>query len=52
VIDAARDAASEDVRLLVRPWGGHVSFTYGSSPWRARYWAEEQIVSWLAAGPK
>lgn len=52
VIEAARDAASEDVKMVVHPWGGHVSFTFGHLPWRARYWAEEQIVSWLASGPK
>jgi predicted alpha/beta-fold hydrolase len=50
-LEAARDAASEDVKLVVQPWGGHVSFAYGPWPWRARYWAEEQIVSWLASGP-
>jgi predicted alpha/beta-fold hydrolase len=49
---SAREAASEDVELDVRPWGGHAAFVTGSWPWRARYWAEERIVSWLAARPR
>jgi uncharacterized protein len=50
-IQAARDAASEDVKLVATPWGGHVSFTTGRWPWRAHYWAEERIVTWLASRP-
>jgi len=49
---AARDAASEDVKFAVSPWGGHASFATGRWPWRARYWAEERVVSWLASRPK
>jgi predicted alpha/beta-fold hydrolase len=48
---AAREAASEDVKLTVNPWGGHAAFVTGPWPWRARYWAEERVVSWLAARP-
>ncbi|HVU50599.1 MAG TPA: alpha/beta fold hydrolase [Polyangia bacterium] len=51
VLRAARDAASEDVKLTTIPWGGHASFAMGSWPWRARYWAEERVVSWLAERP-
>jgi predicted alpha/beta-fold hydrolase len=50
-VRAARDAASEDVRFVVTPWGGHVSFATGRWPWRARYWAEERIVTWLGSRP-
>jgi predicted alpha/beta-fold hydrolase len=48
---AARDAASEDVKLTASPWGGHAAFITGRWPWRARYWAEERVVSWLSARP-
>jgi predicted alpha/beta-fold hydrolase len=48
---AARDAASEDVRFTVTAWGGHASFATGRWPWRASYWAEERVVSWLAQRP-
>jgi predicted alpha/beta-fold hydrolase len=48
---AARDAASEDVKLAVSPWGGHAAFVTGPWPWRARYWAEERVVSWLSKRP-
>lgn len=51
VLRAARDAVSEDVKLTTIPWGGHASFAMGRWPWRARYWAEEQVVSWLAKRP-
>ena len=48
---AARDAASEDVRFAVTKWGGHAAFARGRWPWRARYWAEERITTWLASRP-
>ncbi|HEY2731607.1 MAG TPA: alpha/beta fold hydrolase [Polyangia bacterium] len=48
---AARDAASEDVRFAVTKWGGHAAFAWGRWPWRARYWAEERIATWLATRP-
>jgi predicted alpha/beta-fold hydrolase len=51
VLARAKDAASDDVTLSVLPWGGHAAFAYGAWPWRARYWAEEEIVRWLAAPP-
>jgi uncharacterized protein len=47
----AQDAASDDVRFAVSSWGGHAAFAYGRWPWRARYWAEEQAVAWLASRP-
>jgi predicted alpha/beta-fold hydrolase len=51
VLARVRDAASDDVRLVATPWGGHASFAYGAAPWRARYWAEEQAVAWLLSRP-
>jgi len=48
---SAREAASEDVKLKVSPWGGHAAFVTGRWPWRARYWADELIASWLATRP-
>jgi predicted alpha/beta-fold hydrolase len=50
-LKAARDAASEDVKFNVSKWGGHASFASGRWPWRASYWAEERVVSWLASRP-
>jgi predicted alpha/beta-fold hydrolase len=47
----AREAASDDVTFAVSPWGGHAGFTYGAVPWRARYWAEEEAIRWLASRP-
>jgi predicted alpha/beta-fold hydrolase len=47
----AKEAASEDVTMSVLPWGGHAGFAYGAWPWRARYWAEEEVVRWLASPP-
>jgi hypothetical protein len=39
------------VTFQVRDWGGHASFAYGRWPWRARYWAEEEVIRWLASRP-
>ncbi|HVZ74359.1 MAG TPA: alpha/beta fold hydrolase [Polyangia bacterium] len=50
-IGVGRQAASEDVHVVATPWGGHAAFVYGSWPWRARYWAEETAISWLASRP-
>jgi predicted alpha/beta-fold hydrolase len=47
----AQDAGSEDVAFSVSDWGGHAAFAYGPWPWRARYWAEEQALRWLASRP-
>jgi predicted alpha/beta-fold hydrolase len=47
----AREAASEDVTFAVSTWGGHASFMYGAAPWKARYWAEEEAIRWLASRP-
>jgi predicted alpha/beta-fold hydrolase len=51
VLERARDVASDDVTFYRTDWGGHAAFMYGAWPWRARYWAEEQAVAWLAARP-
>jgi predicted alpha/beta-fold hydrolase len=51
VLERAREAASDDVTITVSPWGGHGSFAYGGAPWKARYWAEEEAVTWLASRP-
>jgi predicted alpha/beta-fold hydrolase len=51
VLRTARDTASEDVKMTFVPWGGHASFATGRWPWRARYWAEEHVASWLAKRP-
>jgi hypothetical protein len=39
------------VTFAISPWGGHAAFAYGAAPWRARYWAEEQAIRWLASRP-
>jgi predicted alpha/beta-fold hydrolase len=44
----ARAASSAHVRFEVTPWGGHTGFVTGRWPWRARYWAEELVMEWLA----
>lgn len=48
VLERARRAASPSVRLAVLEAGGHAGFVAGPAPWRARYWAEESVVAWLA----
>lgn len=48
-------AGLPDAKTLDSPWlfpqftdrGGHVGFVFGS-PWRARYWAEEQVVRFFS----
>jgi predicted alpha/beta-fold hydrolase len=50
-LQRAQDAASDDVSFAVTPWGGHAAFITGPWPWRALYWAEEQVVAWLTARP-
>ncbi|HYB52260.1 MAG TPA: alpha/beta fold hydrolase [Thermoanaerobaculia bacterium] len=47
-VSKARQAASAAVRFAVTRRGGHVGFVSGAAPWRARYWAEEAAVDWLA----
>lgn len=47
-VERARRAAPAAVRLAVTERGGHVGFVAGPAPWRARYWAEETVIEWLA----
>jgi hypothetical protein len=46
-IGPARAAASERVRFIVTPWGGHTGFVTGPWPWRPVYVAEEATIDWL-----
>jgi predicted alpha/beta-fold hydrolase len=48
-IDPARAVASDAVKFVVTPWGGHTGFVTGRWPWRPIYWAEEAAIDWLAA---
>jgi predicted alpha/beta-fold hydrolase len=48
----ARAAASDDVTFMVTRRGGHAAFISGRLPWRPLYWAEEQVMAWLATQPK
>jgi hypothetical protein len=43
----ARAASSPAVTFEVTTQGGHAGFVAGPWPWRPRYWAEEQALSWL-----
>lgn len=47
-IAGARAVASAEVTFQVTQWGGHTGFVAGTRPWRPRYWAEEQVIAWLA----
>jgi predicted alpha/beta-fold hydrolase len=47
----ARAAASEDVEMVVKGWGGHAAFIAGRWPWRPLYWAEVRAVAWLVGRP-
>ena len=38
------------VTLELSAAGGHVGFVSGRWPWRARYWVDERVVSWLVEG--
>jgi predicted alpha/beta-fold hydrolase len=48
--DTAPTAAdiSPSVTLLLSRHGGHVGFVAGARPWKPRYWAEQNVVSFLA----
>jgi len=46
-IEPARAAASDSVRFVVMPWGGHTGFVTGPWPWRPVYVAEEAAIDWL-----
>jgi hypothetical protein len=48
-IGPAQAAASERVRFIVTPWGGHTGFVTGRWPWRPIYVAEEAAIDWLVA---
>jgi predicted alpha/beta-fold hydrolase len=45
----AQQAASAAVEVVVTSWGGHTGFVSGPWPWRPSYWAEEEVLAWLAA---
>jgi uncharacterized protein len=51
ILARAREAASDDVSFQVTGWGGHAAFITGRWPWRPLYWAEEQVMAWLARQP-
>lgn len=42
----SRKAASVELRITEH--GGHVGFITGPHPWKPRFWAEEQVIEWLA----
>ena len=44
----AQAEASKTVEFVLPRFGGHTGFIAGSLPWRAQYWAEELMVSWIA----
>lgn len=45
---AAQAKASPSVEFITPRFGGHTGFIAGALPWRAQYWAEELMVSWVA----
>jgi len=49
ILGRLRGALSPSVRLEVTESGGHVGWVTGAHPGRARYWAEEYVLDWLAA---
>jgi predicted alpha/beta-fold hydrolase len=44
------DELSPSVQFELQRHGGHVGFVGGTWPWRPRYWLEERLLRWLAAG--
>ena len=38
---------SEQVKLEVSPYGGHVGFVAGKFPWRTEYWLEQRVPAFL-----
>jgi predicted alpha/beta-fold hydrolase len=48
VLRAAQGNASSAVEFVLPRCGGHTGFIGGALPWRAQYWAEELMVSWVA----
>ena len=49
VLDRVAARASGAVRLVATRHGGHTGFIGGTNPFRARYWAEERAVEFVAA---
>jgi uncharacterized protein len=41
--------ASPSIAFHVTRRGGHIGWVAGRVPWRPRYWAEDAVLSWLAA---
>jgi hypothetical protein len=48
VLPEVKERKAACVELLVTQHGGHVGFITGPHPWKPRFWAEEQIIEWLA----
>lgn len=47
-IPEAEFAANPVVEAVLTDRGGHAGFVSGTTPWRVRFWAEEQAARWLA----
>lgn len=48
VLLQARAMASAAIDFVTTPRGGHIGFAAGLAPWKARFWAEESALDWLA----
>ena len=48
ILRQVRDRAARCVELWMSARGGHVGFITGPHAWKPRFWAEEQIIAWLA----
>ncbi len=46
-LSRARNAATASVEFRVTNHGGHIGWVSGHAPWRARYWAEQEVLDWL-----
>ena len=49
VLERVRSEASATLELDFTLRGGHVGFVGGGTPRRPSYWAEERMITWLAA---